>query len=35
MTKSVRISNKLHREIKKAAADKDISIQEEAEERLS
>jgi len=35
MTKAIRISNKLHREIKRAAMDKDITIQEEAEERLT
>jgi len=34
MTKAIRISNKLHREIKKAAANKDITIQQEAENRL-
>jgi len=35
MTKAIRISNKLHREIKRAAMDKDITIQEEAEARLT
>ena len=35
MTKQIRVSNKLHKELKKEAIERDMTIQEIAEERLS
>jgi len=35
MTKAIRISNKLHKDIKREANERDMTIQEVAEERLS
>jgi len=35
MTKAIRISNKLHKDIKREANERDMTIQEVAEERLT
>ena len=35
MTKAIRISNKLHKDIKREANEREMTIQEVAEERLS
>lgn len=35
MTKQIRVSNKIHKTLKKEAIDREITIQEVAEERLS
>jgi len=35
MTKQIRISNKIHKELKKEATDREMTIQEVAEERLA